>query len=148
MTTLVAQTLFNELIQEVRYNLQERKHIGCISPYLYLHNAVGTFTFEVIKDSVTIFSKSFTPDDVKASLGTTFDYMHVFYPIIPGEPLKLEKGLYSFRLSATGYTANSVSFIAWLQQFEDIQNEMDYIPLTSDQNSLAFRIKEYKEGVL
>jgi len=148
MTTLLAQTLTTQLVQQVRFDLEKRRHIGCISPYLYLHNAVGTFTFEIIKDGQVLSSKSFTPADVKASLSTESNYMHVFFPIIPDAPVKLEKGIYSLRLSASGYAPTASSFIAWLQQFEDVQNEMDYIPLSDDENSLAFRIKEYKEGVL
>jgi hypothetical protein len=72
----------------------------------------------------------------------------VFYPIIPDSPIKLEKGTYTLKLTASGYISNSSSFIGWLQQFEDVQNDMDYLPLFSNQNSLAFRLKIFKEGVL
>lgn len=147
MTTLVVQTLVNELSQDFEIVLNERYHLGAIIPYLYFHNPVGTFTIELVRDLDTIFSKSFTLLDVQTALDTNSNYIHCFYPIIP-DAIKLEKGQYKIKLTASGYSSNPSSFIGWCQQFEDVQNEMNYLPLSDDENSLAFRVKIYKEGVL
>lgn len=148
MSTLLVQTLYTELIQEVTIDSEERIHIGCISPYIYFHNCSGVFTFELIKDSAPLMSVNFTLEDVKTAINTTSNYIHSFLPIIPLNPLKIEKGAYTLRLSASGYSPSAVSFIGWVQQFEDVQNVMSYLPLDDSQNSLAFRVKELKEGIL
>jgi len=93
-------------------------------------------------------SADFTLSEVKTAIGTTSNYIHSFIPIMPLTPLKIEKGSYSLRLSASGYSPNASSFIGWIQQFEDVQNVMSYLPLDDSQNSLAFRVKEFKEGIL
>ena len=148
MTTLQVQTLVSELMQDFTIKLDERYHIGAIIPYLYLHNTSGTFTFELKKSGSAIASKSLTDAEIKALIPTTESYVHVFCPFIFSNPVKIEKGEYSLRLSASGYSNSAASFLGWCQQFEDIQNEMDYIPLDDSENSLAFRLKIYKEGVL
>lgn len=148
MTTLLCQTLIDELSQDFEIKLNERYHLGAIIPYLFFNNPVGTFTISLVRGVDTIFAKSFSLLDVQSSLETSSTYLHVFYPIIPDSPIKLEKGTYTLKLTASGYVSNSSSFIGWLQQFEDVQNDMDYLPLFSNQNSLAFRLKIFKEGVL
>ena len=136
------------LEQEVDYTLNKRAHIGAIYPYIVMVGApTGDFTFGLIKGVTTLFSKTFDCDDIKLSLTTTDNNAHAFYPIIPTNPTQIEKGSYKLRLSASGYTATSTSYLGWAQQFEDIQNEMSYTPSGDEQNSLAFRVKVYKEGV-
>lgn len=148
MTTLLAAILDTELEQEIRYNLDTRKQLGAIIPYLLLVNApAGTFTVSLLKGVTTLYSRSFTSADVMTALGTTDDNMHVFYPIIPVNPIQIEKGLYKVKLTASGYTRTGSTYIAWNQQFENIQNEMDFEPVTDDENSLAIRYKEHKEGI-
>jgi len=92
-------------------------------------------------------SKSFTSADIKAASGTTDNYLYSFYPVIPTNPLKIEKGDYILRLKTSGYTASGSSFIGWIQQHEDIQNSISYNPINDSQNPLAFRVKIYKEGI-
>ena len=150
MTTLFVATLEDELIQEIKYNLEERLHVGAFIPYLYVHNASADFfTFELSNTDGVLFEKNFTVSEMKESLGTTDNYFHVFYPIIPVNPIQLEKGEYSVRLiPGTNYTQDGSSFIGWIKQFENIQNEMDYVPLDDNSNSYAIRYKCYKEGIL
>lgn len=150
MTTLFVATLENELSQEIRYNLEERLHVGAFIPYLYFHNAsVDFITFELSNTDGVLFQKNFTVSEVKASIGTTSNYFHVFYPIITVNPIQLEKGDYTIKLIAgTNYIQNGSSFIGWAKQFENIQNVMDYVPLDDNANSYAIRYKCYKEGVL
>jgi hypothetical protein len=149
MSTLLVQGLKTELSQVFNLKLSERYMIGAFSPYLYIHNApAGTFLFEVIKNSVTIFESFFTSDSLLDDMGTIHNHAHVFFPFMPDFPVQLSKGEFTVKLSASGYTYTDSSFIGWVQQHENIQNEMDYVPVTDDQNSLAMRLKIYKQGLL
>jgi len=145
VTTLVCQTLDAPLIQEIRLSQDVRYCIGSIAPYLYMHNApAGTFTLAIKRGSETAFSASFTSADIKASLATANNFAHVFFPIVPSEPLHLDRDTYLVELSATGYTATDSSFLGWIQQHEDLNNILDYVPSGDDQNPLALRIKRIR----
>jgi len=148
VTTLVVNPIGASLEQEFTYNLNDRCHIGAFYPYIVMIGSpAGTFTCELVKSGDTLFSKSFTSSDVKLSLGTTDNYAHAFYPVIPDSPIQIEKGLYKLKISTSGYSETPSSYMSWAQQFEDIQNEMSYVPSGTEQNSLAFRLKIYKEGI-
>ena len=148
MTTLVVNPIGTMVEQDFTYNLNDRCNLGAFYPYLLMVGSpAGTFTYELIKNGDTLFSKSFTSSDIKNSLSTTDDFAHDFYPIIPDNPVQLEKGAYKLRLTNSGYFQNGSSYLGWVQQFEDIQNELSYIPSGDNQNSLAFRLKIYKEGI-
>lgn len=149
MTTLLVQELKTELVQEFTLGLSDRYNIGSFIPYLYVHNApAGTFTFTITKDSVDIFSQTFTSSDIKAAEGTVNNYLHVFYPIVPDTNVFMECGDFSAKLTASGYAYSSSSFLGWIQQHEDLNNILDYVPATDAENPLAMRIKIYKEGLL
>ena len=91
MTTLLVGTLQDELIQEIKYNLEERIHVGAFIPYLYIHNASADFfTFELSNTDGVLFQKNFTVAEMKLSLGTSENYFHIYYPIIPTNPVQLE----------------------------------------------------------
>lgn len=149
MSQLLVEPLTTvELSQEIRLNRSERYQIGAFIPYLYLHNMpLGTFNFIVEKNSIILFQQSFTSLDVKNSLGTTDDYIHCFYPIIPAWPLQLNSGIYTLKLTATGYSNSSSSFIGWIRQFENLNNILDYVPLDDDHNPLAIRLKIFERGI-
>lgn len=149
MTTLVVNPIGASLEQEFTYNLNDRCHIGAFYPYIVMIGSpLGTFTCELTKGGVEIFSKTFTSALIKLSLSTTDNYAHAFYPIIPDAPIQIEKGTYKLKISTSGYTETATSYLGWAQQFEDIQNEMSYTPSGDNQNSLAFRLKIYREGIL
>lgn len=148
MTTLVCQTLYSELSQNVTFSHPDRLHVGCVSPYLLMVNSpAGTFTLEFTGTNGLVFSKSFTSLDVKASIGTTDNYAHVFLPIIPDNPVQIESGEFTIKITSTGYTASSGSFIGWIQQYENEQNELDYVPADDAQKSFSIRFKSFKEGI-
>ena len=146
MSTLLVQRLETELAQTLSYNMSGRCQVGGFYPYLYMHNAPsGTFTFELLNgDDDVIMTKVFTSADIKTSLSTSNNYAHVFYPIIPTNPIQIEYGNYTIKLSASGYSSSDSSYLGWVQQHENIQNIMDYTPAFDTQNSLAIRIKEYE----
>jgi len=110
-----------------------------------MHNApAGTFTLAIKRGSETAFSASFTSADIKTSLATANNFAHVFFPIVPSQPFHLDRGTYSVELSATGYTATDASFLGWIQQHEDLNNILDYVPSGDDQNPLALRLKRIR----
>lgn len=150
MSTLLSKTLETVLEQQIRFKLSTRCHIAAMIPYIMMFNSpAGSFEFEFysVDRAETVFTKSFTCADIKAALSTTDNYAHVFLPIIPTNPVQIESGLYTIKITASGYTATVDSFLGWIQQFEDIQNEMEYVPVNDEENSLAIRYKIYKEGV-
>lgn len=149
MTTLLVEPLNSELTQEMEYTLNERCHLGAIIPYLYLHNASADyFRVSLKKSGSTLFSKDFTVTEVKTSLSTSNNYAHVFYPIIPTNPVQIYSGTYTVHLEAgPNYNPTESSFIGWVRQFEDVQNEVNYTVTSDDSNPLALRLKIYKEGV-
>ena len=138
---LLSFTLKDELSQDVNYIGDERVSIGAFIPYIYCHNASGVFNFQLIRDNIVIFEQQFNAQDIKDEFGT---YTHVFYPIVPDINVVLEKGEYTFKLlPVSGYNPDYSSFIGWITQFEDIQNER----IDDNLQTLAIRFKCYKEGI-
>lgn len=149
MSTILANELITTLEQDFSFNLNTRCHIGGFYPYLVMYNSpVGTFKIELLKGLSVIFEKEFTSSDIKTALVTSNNYAIVFYPILPDNPIQIENGNYTIKLSSAGYTYSATSYLAWIQQHENVQNIMAYTPVYDSENSLAFRIKELKEGVL
>jgi membrane-bound metal-dependent hydrolase YbcI (DUF457 family) len=149
MTTLVVHELVTELAQEFTLNLARRYDVAAFYPYLYMHNApAGTFTFSILQGVTTIFSKAFTSADIKSALSTANNYAHVFYPVIPSDPLLLNSGDYTAKITASGYTFSVSSFLGWIQQHEDLNNELDYTPANDIENPLSMRIKETRKALL
>lgn len=151
MTTLVIQTLYTgaTLSQTFTLGLNNRSHIESIAPYIYMHNApTGTFTISVHDENdVNLFSNSFTSAQIKTALNTVSNYAHAFYPVLTNGALKLEAGTYTVVMSASGYTQNPVAFMAWVQQHEDLTNDLDYVPVDDTENPLSMRIKVLKRGI-
>jgi hypothetical protein len=149
VTTLVIETLVTELSQEIKLSGEERYSIGAIIPYIYMHNSPsGTFALKIMSGVSELFSQSFTSSDIKASIPTSNNYAHVFYPVVPTSPIQLDRGTYTVKITASGYAPTSVSFLAIIRQHEDLNNKLDYVPLTDDENPLAIRLKVYKRGEL
>lgn len=152
MSTLLIETIESGgLEQEYRLALETRYNIGSIIPYLYMHNApAGVFTLEVLVNAVSVFSQTFTSASIKASLPTVNDYARIFYPVVPINPLQLERGLFSVKISGdAAYLASysSSSFLAWIKQHEDLSNDLDYTPSTDLENPLALRLKVLNQGI-
>lgn len=148
MKLLVEELGSVDLEQEIRLERSDRYHIGALSPYIYMHNSPsGTFTITLKRGIETIFSKSFTSAEIKTALGTTNNYAHVFYPIIPDNPIQLESGLYTVVLSSSGYSKTISSFLGWIRQHEDLNNTLDYVPDSDFQNPFAIRLKILDRGI-
>lgn len=145
MSQFLVVTLQNSLSQEIEFTNEERVEIAGFYPYIYFHNVEdATFTFKIERNSVTVFEQDFTADEIRDFSG---DYAHIFLPIIPLHPVQIEKGVYNFSINANeGYQA-SETFIGWIKQYQDIQNEMSYTPINDTQNTFAIRFKRYIEGI-
>jgi hypothetical protein len=108
----------------------------------------GTFSFTVKNENDdTVFNKTFTAADLKTALNTTNNYFHTFHPLVSTNPVQLGEGSYSATLSSSGYTYSSSSYIAWIQQHENLNNILDYTPLSDNENPLAMRLKIYSQGI-
>lgn len=145
MSILLVETLQTELVQDIDYEGETRVEIASFIPYIYFHNVTGAvFTFEIERDSEIIFSQDFTSEEIRLATG---NYAHVFFPIIPINPVQIEAGSYKFRIKAkSGYLAGE-QFIGWIKQYVDVQNEMSYTPTDDSQNTFAIRFKKYREGI-
>ena len=145
MSILLVETLQTELVQDIDFEGETRVEIAAFIPYIYFHNVTGAvFTFEIERDSEIIFTQDFTSEEIRLVTG---NYAHVFYPIIPINPVQIEAGSYKFRIKAkSGYLAGE-QFIGWIKQYVDVQNEMSYTPIDDSQNTFAIRFKKYREGI-
>lgn len=152
MSDFIAQSLVtgNTLSQSFSLKLNTRYKVAAFYPFLYIHGApAGIFTFSVKDENLLIvYSKTFTSADIKTALSTVNNYVRCFYPVIPVAPLALDKGTFFFELSASGYVNSPTQFIAWIQQHEDLNNDLDYVPTNDAENPLALRLKVFKEGIL
>jgi hypothetical protein len=146
MSVLLVETLQDELSQNISFTGEDRIEIAAFLPYFYVHNVSGaTFTFEIQGDSGTIFAQDFTSEEISQAVNG--QYAHVFYPIIPANPVQLQPGSYTFKIkSKSGYVASD-RFLGWIKQYNDIQNAMSYSPTSDRQNSFAIRFKIYREGI-
>ena len=145
MSILLVETLQTELVQDIDYEGETRVEIAAFIPYIYFHNVTGAvFTFKIERDSEIIFTQDFTSEEIRLVTG---NYAHVFYPIIPINPVQIEAGSYKFKIKAkSGYLAGE-QFIGWIKQYVDVQNEMSYTPIDDSQNTFAIRFKKYREGI-
>jgi hypothetical protein len=146
MSTLVIETLRTSLEQVIECKTESRVHIAAIIPYLYFHNLTsGEFKFELSTTERVIYQHDFSWIDIKGD--SQGEYIRVFHPIVPTDPIQLESGVYTFKISAiSGYEAQSDSFLGWVKQHEDIQLPMAYVPGSDIKNTFTLRFKEYKEG--
>lgn len=132
------------LEQRIDCTSSNRIQIGAIIPYLYFHNLEsGVFKFVLYKETSVIYEKEFSRDDIASVL--TEDFAHVYFPIVPVNPLPIEQGEYTFRIEAVSdYSPTANSFLGWIKQHEDIQLPMSYIPLSDVKNTYTIRFKEYR----
>jgi hypothetical protein len=149
VTTLLVQELKDELHHYIRLSNRERYTIGAIYPYIYMHNSPpGTFTLRLMKDSVELFSRTFSCADIKSALNTTDNYAHVFFPIIPSSPIFLDSGVYVIRLTSSGYVFSESQYIGLIRQHENLNNKLDYVPMSDSEKPMSIRIKMLKRGEL
>lgn len=146
MSIVLVETLQSELSQNISFTGEDRIEIAAFVPYLYIHNLSGaTFTLEILRNSAPIFSQDFTSEEINQAVNGV--YAHVFYPIIPENPVQIEPGDYTFKIKAKSGYLPAENFIGWCRQYNDVQNQMSYSPTSDSENSLAIRFKIYREGI-
>lgn len=147
MTTLVIETVKGELNQVINYKLDTRACVAGFYPYLYMHKSSDAlFRFKLLRGEQVLFQHIFTCPMIKSAIGTSSDYAHVFYPCIPQQPLFLEKGSYTLRLTSSTPSDPS-SFLAWVRQHEDLNNTIESV-VEGNVNPLSHRIKIFKAAHL
>lgn len=149
MSKLLVEPLITSLEQEFSFKLEGRCLLASVAPYLYMHNSpAGSFYFSVYKGEELVFIKTFSSAQIKAALSSSDNFARVYYPMIPSNPVFFTKGTYRATLEATGYSFNSDSFLGWVREHENTQDEMDYVPAADNHNPLAMRRKIYKQGII
>lgn len=150
MTTFLTEPLRDEpLIQKVEVLGGSRIIIASIAPYLFFYNnPSGTVVVKIKSGAITIFSQDIDLSLIKSQVGTTADYMHLFYPVIPAKALLLEKGEYSISIEAGTYSYSNGSYLGWSSQHENIQSIFSYTPIDDTKNPLALRIKVFNKGMV
>lgn len=138
----MVEELHTQISQEFTVENNKRYKLEAIIPHLYVHDTpAGTFTLTLYKDVTSIFSKSFTVSDIRTSLSTSDDFIHVFYPIIPASDVYIEAGDYQLLLTKSGYTYSDSNYLGWCRNFET-QDYIDDQQLFKDQtNALETRFK-------
>lgn len=139
----------NELYSSFTLNLNRRSQLAAFYPYLFIKNVPnGDFYIGIRKTNGAFqYEEHFTSSDLQALLNTTDTNIRIFKPVIPLNPIFMEKGDYEIYLYSENYTFKRTSFIGWIRQHEDLNNELSFTPLNDAENPLAFRLKVYKEGI-
>jgi hypothetical protein len=118
MSTLVFDTLETELNQEIVIGNQLGLNSPQIMPWLYfLNNPAGTFKLGIYSGVTLISEKSFNLSDLKTQLNATGNSGHLFFHL-EFTGIRLPFGFYTLKLSSTGYTYSSTSFLAWCKEWE------------------------------
>lgn len=141
---LAVSELVNALEQEFTYTKNVRTQVEAMRPYIYVHNSPsGTFYFDIIQDSTTIYTASFSSSDLYTALDTTDDYAHLFYKLDFGEEVYIDKGTYTLKMRHSGYSYSNTSWIGWVHMHDDPINEYTYsTPGTDNRLPLTFELYE------
>jgi hypothetical protein len=146
MSTLIVDKIDTEKSIDIRISKNKRSQVSAILPKLFIKNSpIGTFTLNVLLGVTSIFSQSFTSSDIKASLGTTDDNAYCFYPIIPENPLSIEDGVYTIKITSSGYTSSEQSYLGWVRDYEGENIGAEYTLASDRKNPLSLRIKLFNK---
>ena len=151
MSTLIAEELRTELIQDCELLLTKNHQIEAIKVFLFCYNAssiIGTFKLSIFDGATEIGSKTFDITDIVSQGSFTSDYFYSWYPVIFDNPIVLQKGAFTFKLSSVGYTYESNIFLAWCREHENEKVPMTYIPENDLQNPLSFEIYTRKGSTM
>lgn len=151
MTTLIAEELKTELIQDCELLLTKNHQIEAIKIFLFCYNAssiVGTFKFSIFDGATEIAAKTFDITDIVSQGSFTSDYFYSWYPVVFDNPIVLQKGAFTFKLSSVGYTYESDIFLAWCREHENEKVPITYVPEGDLQNPLSFEIYARKGEIM
>lgn len=141
----------NELTSEISqvFSITRRHSLHTIGPYLYKHlSPSGTFTFSIIQNATTLGSKSFTSADIETIDGVTAsNYFHGAYRLTFANPIILNPGQVTVKLTSSGYTFSESAYIGWIREHERTVNA--FTDTGNDwQNPLAVEFWTYQGGDL
>lgn len=145
MTTLVVEELrASPLVQS--FVIEKRLIVHAVRPYLYTHNfPAGTFTVSLLTSTDDVIAyKTFSSSAIYAGLGTVNAYAHAFYKIEFDGGLPLVAGTYKIKLSSSGYTYISSSYLGWVKEHEDLKVNTTYVITGAEQNPLSFELWSYE----
>ena len=142
MSKLLVEELFTSISEGFTLSYTERTSLAALYPHLYIHNEpAGTFTITLKKGATNIFSKSFNVSDIKATIDSPLDYSHVWYPVIPTNPVQIDSGEYLVELTSSGYTFSESAYIGWCRNFEEMDFKGDFGKFNDEHNDLQLRLK-------
>ena len=140
---LVVEELRNELNQDFVLTSQKNYEIYAIKIYLFANNAssiVGNFRLGIYDGLQEVAFKTFDISDIVSQSNIQEEYFHSWYPIFFDNPVILQKGSYNFKLTSTGYSYASNSFIGWIREHENLKVPITYEPKNSLQNPLSYEV--------
>lgn len=143
MSYIVAEELRTELVQDFELTLTKNYEIEAIKLYIFCYNSAsisGTFRLSIFDGAAEVGYNEFNVSDIIAQGSYTTDYFRTWYPVIFDNPIVLQKGYYTFKLSHAGYTYSGASFISWCREHENEKVNITYVPENDLQNPLSYEI--------
>jgi hypothetical protein len=147
MSSLVVNTIFENMEAERVYSGNGRVPLCSIIPMLYFHGvSTGSIRLIVSFDGEEIGMKELLISDIRDQLSGTGNYFYCYVPFVFDQPILVRNGEYKFKIEVPSFP--NEQFIGWISQHEDIQTEINYNVIGDINNPLTIRFKQYREGIL
>lgn len=136
MSIYLCEELVTTLSASLTFSAERRHNIGGIKIGLVSYNAPsGTFTLSLKSGATTLWSDTFNHAELKTDLSVANDYLYIFKAF--STDIKIESGVYTLEISASGYTYSTNSFLGWIRDTNGFQVVTEGVtPL--DENSPYF----------
>jgi hypothetical protein len=119
MKLVVEELKSTTLAQNMNLTISAGLYSPTFAPWLYFHNlSTGSFMFRINGPDGFLSDRFFTIADIKAQLGTTDNYGHVFFRI-PFTGERFPRGEYILNLTYTDYTYDPDSYLGWCKDWEN-----------------------------
>lgn len=144
MSRVVTEELITTLTQPMR--ILRPLPIAGLKPYILAASpSIESITFKILKDSVELFSKTLTFEEIKEMGSTTENNWHGFVPFKQENVLYLYPGDYEIVMSANGYTYSKPNFVGWCKdQVCYFGNIFGTPPSNYTLNPYSYRLIEFK----
>lgn len=141
MTTFVIHELVTNLIQPFNVNVGYRLQMHTVRPYLFFNDApAGTFTLGLYSGATLLDSDSITFAQIKSYIATTDDYIAAFCSFRFSSNPVLNPGVYSLKLTSTGYAYDQAIYVGWISLHENLINQITYSPVSDEENPLTYQL--------
>lgn len=143
MSRIACEELITTLTQPHRQLVDQ--NIAGIKPYLLAASpSITSITFEIIQNETTLFSKTLSFEQIKASGSTTLNNWHGFISFASDASLFLKAGDYEIKMSAIGYTYSNSNFTGWCKDRVCLIGNTYGTPITNyTMNPYSYRLIEY-----